>query len=290
MSGLWDSVKNTAPGAYKAGLLTKNWLRERTTDRAGASAVARQIEAGTPLTVDIGFRVGMGGLLTWAGRALHVGQVQGVDLALRFSSPTYAPTDQPDDWLDRYFERRGSSTVGRPVVAASSLPLPPEPAVEVLGPLVWGALALRPEIEELAGTATPRGRFAAVHYRGSDKYLEAPRVDPGLVLDRLAQEMERDGVGRLFVASDTQSFVDLALSRFGSDALFLDCVATADGNVAAHHAQVPGETKAAEALATMLVLSRADLLVRTESLLSQWSTTLPGSRRTVLLTPDTLAT
>jgi hypothetical protein len=49
---------------------------------------------------------------------------------------------------------------------------------------------------------------------------------------------------------------------------------------------LPGEIKAKEALVTMLILAQAAILVKTESLLSDWATTLAAEQQVHLVTPS----
>jgi len=114
--------------------------------------------------------------------------------------------------------------------------------------------------------------------------LEAPPVSTETVLRVVHDEMAVQGLDRLFVASDEPQFVEAARASFGDGAFSfsLEAVATEDGTPP-HFSPVAGETKAREALATMLVLARAKLLVKTDSLLSDWATTLARGQRVVRL-------
>jgi hypothetical protein len=248
----------------------------------------RLFEAGGALTVDVSGKMGLGGVLSNAARALHAAQAMDVDVALRFTSPTYAPSWDSTDWLDCYFVRLGSTPEGGPVCNSHDVPVGPALELSESGALVWKALRIRDDIAASAG-ALADGTFAAVHFRGSDKMLEAPPVSAETVLRVVDDEMAVQGLDQLFVASDEPRFVEAARAAFG-DSVFslpLEAVATADGTPP-HFSPVAGETKAREALATMLILARAKLLVKTDSLLSDWATTLASGQRVVrLIAPGT---
>jgi hypothetical protein len=237
------------------------------------------------MTVEVRGKMGLGAVLSHAGNALYVAEQRDIDVALRFTSPTYAPSWGADDWLDCYFVRLGSHPGGRPVCDSHDVPLERAPQVRELGPLVWTALRVRDEITSSAAAAAD-GVFAAVHFRGSDKWLEAPATTIDGILDVVENEMNRQGLGRLFVASDEPRFVEAAHARFGdcSFSLPTQAVASADGTPP-HFTNAPGETKAREALMTMLILARAKLLVKTESLLSDWAMTLATDQRVVRVGP-----
>jgi len=243
-------------------------------------------ENGGPVTVDVAGNMGLGGVLTNAGVALYVAQAMNVDVALRFTSPAYAPSWGATDWLECYFTRLGSRPDGRPVCDSHDVPVGHLPELSETAALVWNALRIRDDIAARAD-AVSDGVFAAVHFRGSDKMLDAPRVSIDVVLQAVEEEMKREGLERLFVASDEPLFVEAARASFGDCAfsLSLEAVATAHGR-APHFSQVAGETKAHEALVTMLTLARAKLLVKTESLLSDWATTLSVDQRVVRLTAN----
>lgn len=237
------------------------------------------------MTVDVSGHMGLGGVLINSGKVLHAAQAMGIDVALRFTSPTYAPSWGASDWLECYFARLGSRPDGRPVCDAQDVPVGEPPDLSQTAPLVWSALRIRDDIVDSAD-AVSDGPFAAVHFRGSDKMLDAPPVSMDVVFEVLQREMEYEHLERLFVASDEAQFVEAACAFFGDSAFFLpvEALATAHGRPP-HFSTVAGETKAREALTTMLLLGRAKLLVKTESLLSDWATTLSDGQRVVRVSP-----
>ena len=170
---------------------------------------------------------------------------------------------------------------GRAICQSQHVPLTDLPSPSKSAELLWGAIRIRDDFISAADTLTG-GKFAAVHFRGSDKYLETRQVAAGTVLDAVEIEMRREALNRLFVASDEPRFIDLARARFGDAAFWLpvEAVASADGTPP-HFTNVAGEVKAREALVTMLILARSTLLVKTESLLSEWATTLASEQRVV---------
>lgn len=272
--------------AYRAavrlrhGELTRRALGARQRTRA-----RRLFRAGQPLTVDVGGNSGLGGVLHQAAVALHVGQVHLTDVALRFTSSTYRPSWEPDDWLDCYFTRLGGAPTDRPrceVYDSQSLGLELPPMAE-RGKLVWNALRIRDDIRQTALNVLDEQEFAAVHFRGSDKFLEARRVDPDDVFARLDHEIGLVGLRRVFIASDESEIVREAELRYGDIAfsLPLEAMAAPDGTPP-HFTDVSGEIKAREALMTMVILSRARLLVKTPSLLSDWATTLADDHQRVV--------
>jgi hypothetical protein len=241
----------------------------------------RIVSGRQPVAFEIGGSVGLGGILSHACNALQFGREHGLDVALRFTSPLYRPSWDVDDWLDVYFVRLGPRPDRRQNVSVSILPHFPDNPREPL--LLWKYLTIDPEIVCDAERLCAGAPFAAVHYRGSDKFLESARVSEDSVLNRVETEMKRDGLSRLFVASDELRFVHLAKDRFGSAVFDLPCEAMALDGRPPHFLTIPGETKAREALMTMAILARSKLCVRTPSYLSQWAMTLASDQRAIVL-------
>ena len=271
-SSVARNLRVHAPGLYKAAVHTRRGFRY-----VGAANGRRQADKlfdRDALTIDISVDAGLGGLLDNAARALHAGHLRDTEVALRFSSLLYMPTPAVDDWLESYFVRLGAEPrADAPTIDARSIGCP-MPARERGATLVWNYMTIAPSIADPVADLRD-GRYAAVHFRGSDKFLEVKPVTPVRVLDRVEEELAAKGLDRLFVASDEQSFIDQAKRRFGDSVAFsLPQEAVAVDGVPAHFSDVPGQIKAKEALQTMLVLAGSTVCVRSSSLLSQWAQTL----------------
>lgn len=228
------------------------------------------------LAFDIGGAIGLGAILSHAAFALRTGAERNVDIALRFTAPIYRPSSGPEDWLESYFVRLGSKPDAMPIADSSGLRFDYNTGRDHA--LLWSYLQIRPEFVEAAVELTGDSPFAAIHYRGSDKFMETRRIREDHVL-RLAEEaMASRTLNRLFVASDEVAFIDKARDRFGNAVFWLPCEAMAAGSRAAHFSEVNGETKAREALITMVALSRSELCIRTPSFLSEWAMTFSTNR------------
>lgn len=281
MLGLKSSIKRIGPFHRAAG--KARWYFDRHIRTAPlAFKTERALRSQPKLAFNIGGNVGLGAILSHAAFALRVGAGRNVDVALRFTSPIYRPIRGPDDWLECYFKRLGTRPEAAPIIDSSSLRF--DYNTDRDHALLWSYLAIRPEFTDAAADLTGNAPFAAIHYRGSDKFMETRRVKEDHVL-RLAEEMMTNrSLGRLFVASDETAFIDKARYRFGSAVFWLPCEAMASGSSAAHFSDVSGETKAREALITMAALSRAEICIRTSSFLSEWAMTLSTRNNSVLVT------
>lgn len=105
-----------------------------------------------------------------------------------------------------------------------------------------------------------------VHYRGTDKIKEAPRVSYETV--RAAVEREIAGARtedfRIFVATDEQAFLEYFRGVFPHLVCNRDAIRSVDGR-RVHGNDARSHRKGEEALVDCLLLSRCDRLVRTES-------------------------
>lgn len=116
-----------------------------------------------------------------------------------------------------------------------------------------------------------------VHYRGTDKITEAPRVSyeavreavVGVVLTRRLHHF------KIFVAKDEQPFLDYMRAFFGEMVCYQEGVARSFDSQPMHQTPLTAPYKAGEsAVLDCLLLAKCDLLMRTSSNLSRWSTYL----------------
>lgn len=112
----------------------------------------------------------------------------------------------------------------------------------------------------------------SVHYRGTDKSSEAPRVPYdkviGSVYDYVKDKKLEDY--RIFLATDEQEFVDHMQQIFPNKVITYDSKRSLDGKPV--HLTTPNNYQVGEeALIDCVLLSRGDILIRTSSNLSMWS-------------------
>ncbi|MEI8365786.1 MAG: nodulation protein NodZ [Parachlamydiaceae bacterium] len=114
----------------------------------------------------------------------------------------------------------------------------------------------------------------AVHYRGTDKKKEVPRVPYEDIAANVNQYIiEHNWTDyKIFVASDEQPFVQYMETAFPGLVVTYEVDRSSDG-VPLHEKKLLNQYCCGEsALIDCLLLSRADVLIRTESNLSLWST------------------
>ncbi len=119
-----------------------------------------------------------------------------------------------------------------------------------------------------------RGYTIGIHYRGTDKISEAPRMPYEYVDAKLQETMQRLGHQRytIFVATDEGDFIRYMLTRYGDKICFLhQALRSFDGQPL--HVTTSQKYKHGEdAVLDCLLLSKTDLLIRTSSNLSKCST------------------
>lgn len=113
-----------------------------------------------------------------------------------------------------------------------------------------------------------------IHYRGTDKIIEAPRVAYEEVVEQLMAKIERlTQQYVLFVATDEEPFLEYIQWAFPGKVCYQADVIRSANEKPLHIRAPSNRYKLGEdALTDCLILSNTDLLIRTNSNLSLWST------------------
>jgi hypothetical protein len=239
-------------------------------------------------SVNIDCRNGFFGQLTWClyifaycdDRNLipHV-----VLTGAHFVNPRIGP-----DWFQYFFEQHESAYVRKHLVTTvgirrvSDLGLPTrcfaQMSIERAARLAAKYLQLRPEISD-AVEAFAAEHFAGrvvvgLHYRGTDKTRESPRVPYEEVRRVLHEYLERHSdVECLFVATDESPFLDYIRKACAAVPICCCDDLRSDSSLAIHRSAFAGDAyrKGREALVNALLLSRCHGVIRTASTLSAWA-------------------
>jgi hypothetical protein len=112
-----------------------------------------------------------------------------------------------------------------------------------------------------------------VHYRGTDKASEAPRVEWATVRSEVLSLLEKVGTIRtIFLASDEPEFIEyFVASSWPVKVVQYNCAEIYRGGIPTHKTIGDGYQKGKEALITCLLLSRCEYCLKTSSYLSAWS-------------------
>lgn len=119
----------------------------------------------------------------------------------------------------------------------------------------------------------PRGsRLIGVHYRGTDKKFEAPRIAYEHMLALIDRELSRSADAQIFLATDEAPFLEACRGRYGAHLLFLrDFARSMDGHAVHRHRSYDGFMLGRDAMLNCMALSRCDVVIKTPSILSGWA-------------------
>lgn len=120
-----------------------------------------------------------------------------------------------------------------------------------------------------------------VHYRGTDKASEAPKVPFEIVSQKIEDYISENSLSDyiIFVATDEQAFIEYIKDIFPNKVIFTHSERANDDLPLHYHTKKPFQ-QGLEATVDCLLLSKSHVLFRTSSNLSLWSTffnpTLPA--------------
>jgi hypothetical protein len=253
------------------------------------------IEIATP---DVGFFAQM----TWCLCILQYCKLRGLVPDIRLTGKTFVDNTRGSNWLHYYFdplipdvsvEIRASVRYTKKIVRWGELgPLRlPNMSVAEGSQILYEYLHLKRHITALVddvwGNAGFGGPIVGVHYRGTDKSSEAPRVSwehcLGVLNDHLDKHPE---IGGVFAASDEQGFIDFVKKSARGVS-----VHTNDDHFRSKDQQpihtsisnIGGYEKGEDALVNALLLSKCTTLIRTTSFLSAWASIFNPAVRVILL-------
>lgn len=143
---------------------------------------------------------------------------------------------------------------------------------------------IREKVEAHARANFDDAFMIGIHYRGTDKFEDAPRVPYERVLTAVLNAIKTAGPApyKLFVATDEQAFLDYMLDLFPGKVDYLDMYRSVDGKPI-DVMQGDNRKKGEDAVMDCLLLSRCHNLVRTASNLSLCSTLFNPDMPVVLL-------
>jgi hypothetical protein len=125
-----------------------------------------------------------------------------------------------------------------------------------------------------------------IHFRGTDKYLESPRVPYEIMvceINKVIAELNLQNY-QLFVATDEMGFITYLEAMYPGKVIYTSAIRSATGN-AIHVTSGNNHRKGEEAIVDCLLLSRCNYLLRTSSNLSLCSTFFNPNIPVKLLNP-----
>lgn len=122
-----------------------------------------------------------------------------------------------------------------------------------------------------------------IHYRGTDKAKEAPRIEYETVFEEIEKQIPQEEHYVLFIATDEADFLEEARKKYPNRVVAIDAQRSNSGGLGVHFANKNNYTIGEEALIDACLLSKCDILIRTSSNLSLWSTYFNPDLPVVLL-------
>ena len=244
------------------------------------------------LAVRIDARIGFFAQMNWALMILAHCDEHELQPYIELTGPFYA--DRPgENWFGHFFELTGYDE-GRARVARGELPLCSITELSQLGlspcyerdmtleraNALWGRYTriesgIASHVESFAAQHFAGREVLGVHYRGTDKSSEAPRLGWDICVHAVKQQMAaQPDLNTVFVASDEAAFVDYIGRAFADTNVVSHDDRTRSTDGSAVHVQ-PTEggnrLKGQEALVNALLLARCATLIRSASFLSGWA-------------------
>lgn len=213
------------------------------------------------------------------------GQFAGLEVNFEEKGLYYDPSHGPN-WWDYYCEpirlgsrkraevRKFSEMEIGEKAAHTEFTLPKERVHELIQKYIKVKAHIQAKVDSFVEKHF-KGRFViGIHYRGTDKYTEAPRAAYHKV-DNFIRECLKEGKGKkpaIFVATDEQQFLDHIIDMFPDRVFYMDAERSSNGAPVHLFSTISPYLKGEQALVDMLLLSRTTVLIRTSSNLSLWST------------------
>lgn len=255
--------------------------------------------------VNIHARVGFFAQLNWCLYIFSNCEKFNLKPIVILSSPFYVRA-KGENWLEYFFENRNLSKMDRKLIDNGSITFSHISDIEQMGlpadhgsgmtlenanHLFWSYLTIKSEImnyvESFVEEYFVNRTMLGIHYRGTDKKSEAEPVTWEYVARTISNYLDANPqVDSLFVASDEGDFIEWIKRRFKHIDVVShnDTMRGTDGK-AIHVQPALGDNylKGKEALVNSLLLSKCDVLIRTSSFLSAWSSIFNPSLPVIML-------
>ena len=240
------------------------------------------------LAVEVNANLGFFAQLNWCIYILAYCEQHRLHPRIRLTGPQYS--DLPNhDWFHDFFEdklealaKAGSRTSALSIrhirETRFAAQYAPSMSIEWAHRLFAMYFAVKPEIESYVTEFVARefgGGAIGLHFRGTDKRLEADPVDWPRCFRAVAKlAADQPHLKKLFVSSDEPLFIEwLSREATGTFSVVVhpDQERSRDTQAVHTNPTGSGHRKGFEALVNCLLLSRCTALIRTASFLSGWS-------------------
>lgn len=240
--------------------------------------------------------------LTWCLWILRYCEVRGLSPDIRLTSDTYRDPNRGPNWLNDFFDWCPPVSQGEiaKLIRSTQKVLELEDIEHVIpvhmslseGSRILHAY-LRPKpgiskiVDDFWQTFAGDGPVLGVHFRGTDKFWEAPRVSWEHCLAVVQTYLKQhDEIKAMFVASDEQEFIEFMTDAVAHVPVYFheDHYRSCSGDERpVFLADGGGYEKGEDALVNALLLAKCSTLIRTTSTLSAWASLFNPDIEVILL-------
>jgi hypothetical protein len=295
-------LRNRSPALY--GTLVK--ARHSDTVRYVASRPfysrdrARQSRNGRYFAFDVCGACGMGAVLTHTVLLLKYAERTDQIPVIAFTNPLYGSVAGAD-WFPDYFAMTpvyqiGDATKGRlnylkihHEFSAAAFGVPQRISLAEANSVFSRYITIKSTVDDIVASVsagTPNAPYdLSVHYRGTDKTLEATTASFDDVTAKI-ESLRQDGlrVEKVFLATDVVDFDRYIRNRYPAIEFHdFNVLPLEQGPAPRHFSAINGRDKAVEALVNIVAHSRSRVCIRTCSYLSAWSKILNPAMKTCTL-------
>jgi hypothetical protein len=302
-----DMASLPSPGSYQSPRPIRSWISSRVW-RLWISRWGRRLRWTMRMranegvcSVEIANGVGFFGQMYWCLCIFQYCERHRLIPDIRLTDKIYLDCQRGPNWLHYYFDRANpitSEEIARRVrytkkitaIQDMGLPAGPRMSLDDGARLLYKYLRLKPHITTMVDdfwkTFSLSGPVVGVHYRGTDKTSEAPRVSWDHCLNVLENYLRNDPtIQAVFVASDEQAFIDFIKKSMVNVLVFShdDHYRSLDGRPVHTATDGGGYEKGEDALVNALLLSKCSTLIRTTSMLSACASLFNPDLKVILL-------
>ena len=220
---------------------------------------------------------------------------------IRLTDKIYLDCKRGPNWLEYYFDvsipitseeiaRRVRYTKKISAIQEMGLSAGPRMSVDDGARLLYKYLRPKPHITAIVDnfwrTVSLNGPVVGVHYRGTDKSSEAPRVSWDHCLNILENYLRNHHTAQaVFIASDEGAFIDFIKNSVKTVPVYSydDHYRSLDGGPVHTATDGGGYEKGEDALVNALLLSKCSTLIRTTSMLSACASLFNPDLKVILL-------
>lgn len=245
--------------------------------------------------VDIGSSKGMGAVLAEAVLICHYAETNDLIPRITSTNPLYAPASGMD-FLSLYLGAADQQSVPnlspmryRTLWSFYHLKFSQNVSLAQASRIFWAYFAPKPAITDQVDAVlvdVPGRKFdLSIHYRGTDKALEAPLVRFEIYENAMYDHRARGGsLQSVFLATDDAGFDAYVRQRF-PDTTFtsFNLGAPVDASRGRHFSDMSAADKAIESLVNIFLLAAAPTCIRGASYMSAMSKIVNPALRTVTL-------